>query len=392
MPKRATDKTPRLCAFEECGREFIPKWKNHKCCSKQCASQVGRRSASKTFESRRIHKICAKEGCEKTFLVPPSRSGQKYCSQSCGRKSLKGRKLSEEQRAQRSVQSKRNWQDPKYRQKMLAILNSLERKNKQTLVMNQLWEDPEFRRRHSCGRQRFRDLLDQDPNFREQFSAVISESSKRNWQDPEYRKKMSNARKCMWQDPEYRKKMSNARKCLWQDPEYKERMIALFNDPERKAKASVTQERKWQDPEYRKKMSNSIKRQWRNLEFRAMQSLRMSIESKQRWQDPDFKKNTSRRISIGLTQRLANDPKLKAKYAYHARINSIRSAMSILILRDLGFSDELKRGVNDTAEHCSTPIRSLYLSLGTTIIKELGPEIEHELDTAVNKVMKGEAR
>ncbi len=323
------------------------------------------------------------------FSVSP-RNSKRYCSQDCGRKSLKGRKLREEQRAQRSVQSKQNWQDPEYRQKMLAICNSPERKKKQTLIMNQLWEDPKFRKRHSCGRQRFRDLLDQDSNFREQFASAVSESSIRNWQDPAYRKKISGSMNRARQDPEYGRKISEAGKRRWQDPEFRERMITLMNDPERKAKASAIQEQNWQDPDYRKKMSNATKRPWKNLEYRAMHSLRMSIQSKQNWQDPNFRKNTSRRISIGLTQRLADDPKLKMKYAYHARINSIRSTMAILILRDLGFSDELKRCVDAAAEDSSTPIRCLYLSLGTTIIKELGPEIEHELDTAVNKVMEGE--
>jgi hypothetical protein len=44
-----------------------------------------------------------------------------------------------------------------------------------------------------------------------------SESTKKQWQDPEFRKKHSESNKKRWQDPEFRKIM----KKLWQDPEFR---------------------------------------------------------------------------------------------------------------------------------------------------------------------------
>ena len=53
---------------------------------------------------------------------------------------------------------------------------------------------------------------------------------KRKWQDPEYKKKKSEASKKRWQDPVYKKKVSEAIKKRWQDPVYRVSLSSFVFD------------------------------------------------------------------------------------------------------------------------------------------------------------------
>ena len=98
-----------------------------------------------------------------------------------------------------------------------------------------------------------------------------SDDLKKQWKDPEFKKKMSKANsksiKRTWENDEYRKiktvQSKNQMEKQWKNPEFVENMKKM-----------------WGSPEFKKKMSNQLKKQWKNPEFVDMQSKRMSKMNK----------------------------------------------------------------------------------------------------------------
>lgn len=84
--------------------------------------------------------------------------------------------------------------------------------------------------------------LDGCKNLSPKACKIRSEDKKRNWEDPEYRKKISIKRKKTWENPEYRKKISVKRKKVWENSEYRK-------------KISVKIKEVWKNSEFRKKMN-----------------------------------------------------------------------------------------------------------------------------------------
>ena len=87
------------------------------------------------------------------------------------------------------------------------------------------------------------------------------------YEDPEYRKKLSEsmknseAHKKSREDPEYRKKLSEslknseAYKKSREDPEFKKKMSKLYKDPEYRKKQSQLTKKQWSNPQHRKNIS-----------------------------------------------------------------------------------------------------------------------------------------
>jgi hypothetical protein len=81
------------------------------------------------------------------------------------------------------------------------------------------------------------------------------------YQDPEFKKKLSNSLKNSEtfqksrKDPEYKKKLSKAQKKRYEDPENRKKMgeREFYKDPEYKKKQSEIQKKRLEDPENRKK-------------------------------------------------------------------------------------------------------------------------------------------
>jgi len=96
----------------------------------------------------------------------------------------------------------------------------------------------------------------------------VSIKTKKQWQDPEFRKMMEK----QWQDPEFRKRRS-------------EKMVLL-------------NKKQWGDPEFRKMQS----------EFRKMQS----ESTKKQWQDPEFRKRRSE-INKGKNNPMSRENRAKRK-------------------------------------------------------------------------------
>jgi len=96
-------------------------------------------------------------------------------------------------RIKKSEAGKRNWQDPKYRAKMLKIMGNIglfspkspEQRAKIGLAHKRLWQDPEHQKKmQEPLRRRW-----ESSKYRRHHSKRASKDRKRNWQDPKYRMK-----------------------------------------------------------------------------------------------------------------------------------------------------------------------------------------------------------
>jgi len=91
---------------------------------------------------------------------------------------------------------------------------------------------------------------------------VQTESAKKRWSDPEYRKRHSEAMKQRWLDPEYREKQN--KRSFYKNPEYRERIskanIKRWSDPEYRKRCGNISKTRAMDPEYRKRCGEAIKK------------------------------------------------------------------------------------------------------------------------------------
>ena len=149
-----------------------------------------------------------------------------------------------------------------------------------------LWQDPEFREKMS--------VIMQDPDYRQR----MSEASRARWQEPEFREKML----AIKQSPEYRERVSQSVQDLWLDSEYRaqqkesraepeylqvcsEQAKKQWQDPGRREQGRRIAKEQWQDPEHRKKMSEVTKARWQDPEYREQRAEAM----RQQWQDPEYR-------------------------------------------------------------------------------------------------------
>ena len=82
-------------------------------------------------------------------------------------------------------------------------------------------------------------------NIRKGGDGFDSESSKKLWEDPEYKKTISEANKKVWSDEEYHKQRSNLYKEQWKDPEKRKR----------RSKQAIN---RWADEEFHKKAQQAV--------------------------------------------------------------------------------------------------------------------------------------
>lgn len=140
--------------------------------------------------------------------------------------------------------------------------NSLELREKARRVMGEtmkeLWEIPEYYEKMCAVFSKIRLKQWQDPKYREK----ITQGLKEKWKDPELREKQSKMMKGHWKDPEFRRLVSEARKEKWKDPVFVEnhrnRMRKQWEEPGRKEIYAVQMMERWRNPEYQTKTSTAI--------------------------------------------------------------------------------------------------------------------------------------
>ena len=82
----------------------------------------------------------------------------------------------------------------------------------------------------------------------------------------------------------------------YQDPEYLKNLSQSMNTPEYKKKISDAKKKNWKDPKFRenktKHASKQMTEQWKDPEWRKNVSKQMSKHMKERWKDPEWRKKT----------------------------------------------------------------------------------------------------
>jgi len=142
----------------------------------------------------------------------------------------------------------------------------------------------------------------EDPEFKAKMSATQTEAQNR----PEVKAANSERSKKMWADPEFKAKMSGTMKEVANRPEVK----AARNRPEAKAAHSERSKKMWGDPEYRTKTSAAIKQAHNTQEVKAVHS----AASKRNWEDQEYRAKV-----IAATTEAQNRPEVKAAHSAAAK-------------------------------------------------------------------------
>ena len=179
---------------------------------------------------------------------------------------------------------------------------------------------------------------------KKQFSAEhrrkLSESAKKRWQDPEYRKEMAKVE----MSESARAAMSERMKNIWADPEYKKAHIGIKSSEEKKRKISKKTKERWANSEYKarvaKKIGKAAKEVWERPGYREKMSTlakerlddpacrkRMSENSKKNWQDPEYRERTLKSRE-GL-QKGENHPMWGRKHSEESRQKMSESHIGI---------------------------------------------------------------
>ena len=101
------------------------------------------------------------------------------------------------------------WQDPEYQKKLSKV--HVERykvpgvREKQSKIMTERWQEPGYREKAKlkghCG------VYIKS----EEHRRILGETTKKNWQNPDYRNKVIEGIKKNWQNPEFQREMAIAR-------------------------------------------------------------------------------------------------------------------------------------------------------------------------------------
>lgn len=137
--------------------------------------------------------------------------------------------------------------------------------------------------------------------------------SKKNWQNPEYRKIMSGSSKKLWENPEFFMKMSNLMKERWKNPEFSSMMVE-------NTKLMINE--KWSDPNFVESVSKSKIEMWKDPEYRRMMSINSSKKAKEKWdRDVEY-----REMMTELAKRMNSDPSINFGYT---RINRSKGEVEL---------------------------------------------------------------
>lgn len=113
-----------------------------------------------------------------------------------------------------------------------------------------LWENEEFRSKMSKQQSEIMKERLKDPKTRE----FLSEISIQNWNSHperriEYSKRLHEILLEKWKDPEYREKQSKRMKDMWKDEKYRDKLIA---------QTKLNAKKNWENPDFRKKICKAV--------------------------------------------------------------------------------------------------------------------------------------
>jgi hypothetical protein len=129
---------------------------------------------------------------------------------------------SEEEKAHLSVEFGRIWQDPVYRDKIIAAQKAVQGTPEARAMKSEnsaaAWTNPEVREKRQTGIKRSRST--------DVSKAKTSAQSKAQWSDPEYAAKQTANNQEIANRAEVKAAKAAAAKALWADPEWKAKMMA----------------------------------------------------------------------------------------------------------------------------------------------------------------------
>ena len=184
-----------------------------------------------------------------------------------------------------------------------------------------------------------------------------SEASKKKWQDPAYRERISlriaeTMRKKM-ADPNFRNRYSVAAKNLWTDPDFRTRNLASRNiTDETKQKISDSLVSNWQNEDYRKKMSESISKAANesfSVDPTRISDLRSQVSTRN-WQDPSYRKKMME-LMPAIARKKWESASYRAKMAL-VRIKQPKTSQQQSILYSI-LDDLNVKYFNDKSEKCA---------------------------------------
>ena len=132
-----------------------------------------------------------------------------------------------EQKAADGRFSKEHWQDPKYREKVVAAQQAAqstpEARALKAEISTETWQNPEVRSKRQKGIKAGRNT--------EASKAKTSAQAQAQWGDPAYAAQQTTNNKEIANRPEVKAAKAAALKARWADPEFKARMLAARRKP-----------------------------------------------------------------------------------------------------------------------------------------------------------------
>jgi len=139
----------------------------------------------------------------------------------------------------------------------------------------------------------------------EQTREKMKASHRKNWENPEYRKRMAllepirlKKLRVALQDyytpevrQEYAESMAQKAKKCWQDPSFRAKKVAWINELVKV---------QWQDPEFRQKQAAGVSSKWKDPSSRPQRCTEISERMILKWKDESYKnEQVSRLIFVG---------------------------------------------------------------------------------------------
>lgn len=149
------------------------------------------------------------------------------------------------------------------------------------------------------------------------------------WQEPGFSDAVRVRLSAMMQDTSVRQKLSDAQKKNWENPEYRERMSAVgqavFKRPDVIEKRVAAVRAKWEeDPDYRERVLKALKEAHTDPEIRERSRQALAIAVEKRWSDPE-----ARRAMGEFFKSIRTNPAYIDKF----KVPSIQG-----VRRDIGFN------------------------------------------------------
>jgi len=157
-------------------------------------------------------------------------------------------------------------------------------------------------RRRGCNLTNSTDGGDGIRNLCKRSCKRLSYTTKRNWSNSKFRKKVIEGMRKADCDPEHRAKIS-------------ERALHIGADPKERARRSERAKKRWSDPKFKARVSRTLKKVKQDPAFRA----KMSENAKRRWANPEFKARVAATIRKTMLEKAINDPTYKQQCAQHSK-------------------------------------------------------------------------